>query len=137
MVAYRSSKKTVYSAKYHLVWCPKYCRGLVGGRSEARLKEVIEGVVADFGGQVIEVEVMADDVHLLAEVPPTVALSNLVQLLKGRSWRVLRVPFPHLRRLPTLWSPSWFVSTGGAAHLEVVRRYVEGHKTIGRKGRAA
>jgi putative transposase len=128
VVAYRSTNKTAYSAKYHIIWCPKYRRRVLVGKVEGRLKQIIADVVADIGGQVIEVEVMADHVHLLVEVPPPVALSRLVQLLKGRSSRVLRTEFGHLRRGPALWSPSWFVSTVGGAPLEVVRRYVENQK---------
>ena len=66
-VAYRSSNKAVYSAKYHIIWCPKYRRRVLGGRSEARLKVVIAEVLGDVGGQVVAVEVMADHVHLLVE----------------------------------------------------------------------
>ena len=127
-VGYRSTNKTVYSAKYHIIWCPKYRRRVLGGPVEARLKEIIFGVVAEVGAEVIEVEVMPDHVHLLVEVPPVVPLSKLVQKLKGRSSRQLRTELPPLRRLPALWSPSWFVSTVGGAPLEVVRRYVENQK---------
>lgn len=81
------------------------------------------------GAEVIEIEVMPDHVHLLVEIPPTVARSRFVQLAKGRPARMLRSECPRLRRLPCLWSPSWFVSTVGGAPLEVVRRYVENHKT--------
>ena len=129
-VGYRSTNKTVYSAKYHLIWCPKYRRRVLVGMVEAQLREVIAEVVAGVGAQVIEVEVMADHVHLLVEVPPNVALSKLMQLLKGRSSRRLRMEFGHLRRLPVLWSPSWFVSTVGGAPLEVVRRYVENQEAV-------
>lgn len=48
--------------------------------------------------------------------------------MKGRSSRVLRAEFLALRRLPSLWTRSWFVSTVGGAPLEVVRRYVENQK---------
>ena len=51
-----------------------------------------------------------------------------MRLVKGRSSRLLRGEFPCLRRLPVLWSPSWFVSTVGGAPLAVVRRYVENQK---------
>ncbi len=95
---------------------------------ETRLKQVIAQVVDEAGGQVIEAEVMPDHVHLLVEVPPTVALSKLVQMLKGRSSRLLRAEFPVLCRGAALWSPSWSVSTVGGAPLEVVRRYVENQK---------
>jgi len=74
--------------------------------------------------------VMSDHVHLLVEVPPVVALSKLVRKLKSRSSRVLRAEFAHLRRVPALSSPSWFVSTLCGAPLEVVRRYVENQKRV-------
>ncbi len=130
-VKYRSTNKSVYSAKYHVIWCPKYRRSVIGGRVETRLKEILGEVVAAGGGQVIQLETMPDQVHLLMEVPPTVALSGLIQKLKGRSSRQLRAEFPQLRRGRALWSPSWFVSTVGGAPLEVVPRYVENQKIAG------
>lgn len=45
-VKYRSTNKGVYSAKYHVIWCPKYRRWVIGGRVESRLKlEVVRGYV--------------------------------------------------------------------------------------------
>ncbi|MGH9244598.1 MAG: transposase [Acidimicrobiales bacterium] len=41
---YRSTNKTVYSAKYHLVWCPKYRKPVLAGLVEARLKDIIADV---------------------------------------------------------------------------------------------
>jgi len=130
-VKYRSTNKCVYSAKYHVIWCPKYRRRVIGGRVEIRLKQIINDVVGEHGGQVIQLETMPDHVHLLMEVPPTVALSPLIQQMKGRSSRRLRQEFPHLRRGTALWSPSWFISTVGGAPLEIVRRYVENQKLAG------
>jgi len=127
-VGYRSVNKTVYSAKYHLIWCPKYRRRVRAGAVEERVEEILAQVAGEVGARIIEVEVMPDHVHLLVEVPPPVALSRFVQLAKGRSCRLLRQEFPQLRRLPCLWSPSWFVSTVGGAPLEVVRGYVENQK---------
>lgn len=108
-----------------IIWCPNYRRRVMVGRVEMRLKELIAEVVAGVGRKVIEVEVMPDHEHLLVEVPPVVALSQPVQKLKGRSSLLVRIEFPHVRRLPALWSPSWLVSTVGGAPLKVVRRYAE------------
>jgi putative transposase len=111
---------------------------VLGGEAERRLKQIIDEVVCEFGGTVIEVETMPDHVHLLVELPPQVAVSKLVQILKGRSSRRLRQEFPYLARMKCLWSPSWFVSTVGGAPLEVVRRYVENQKlAAARKTKAA
>ena len=114
-----------------MIWCPKYRRRVIGGRVEARLKQLIGQVVIECGGQVIELETMPDHGHLLLEVAPTVPLSALMQPLTGRTSGQLRAEFPQLRRLPALWSPSWFVSTVGGAPLAVVRRYVENQKLAG------
>jgi len=130
---YRSTHKTVYSAKGRLIWCPKYRRRVLAGGVDERLKAIIAEVAAEVGAEVIEVELMPDHMHLLAEVSPTVALSRFVGLLKGWSWRLLRMEFPRLRRLPALWSPSWFVSMVGGAPLAVVRRYVENQTAASRR----
>lgn len=125
---FRSSNKTVYSAKYHVVWCPKYRRRVLAGRVADRLEAIVREVVAEHGGEILGLEVMPDHVHLLVELPLAVPLSRLVQLLKGRSSRRLRQEFPSLRRLLALSSPSWFVSTVGGAPLDLVKRYVENQK---------
>jgi len=126
----RATNPTVYSATNHIIWCPTYRRRVLAGPVEARLKEIIAEVGAEASREVIEVEVMPDHVHLLVEAPLTVALAELVQKLKSRSSPMLRAEFAPLRRLPSLWSPSWFVSTVGATPLEVVRRYVENQKLV-------
>ncbi|MHB1487558.1 MAG: IS200/IS605 family transposase [Acidimicrobiales bacterium] len=125
---YRSSSNVVYSAKYHLVWCPKYRRRVLVGQVETWLVEIIRGVCAEHRAEVLDIETMPDHVHLLVEVDPSFGVSRLVRLMKGRSSRLSRQEFPHLARLPTLWTNSWFCSTVGGAPIEVVRRYVENQK---------
>ncbi len=107
---------------------PKYRRKVLVGPVAERLKEIIAEVAGKVATEVLEVEVMPDHVLLLVEVPAAVAVSRLVQLLKDRSSRRLRREFPHLRSLPCLWSPSWFVSTVSGAPMDVVRRHVENQK---------
>jgi REP-associated tyrosine transposase len=127
-MAHRSTNCTVYWAKYLLILCPKYRRRVLVDCVDVRLKEIIAEVAGDHDATVIEVEVIADHVHLLVKSTPTVPLSQLVGAVKGRSSRVLRGEFPRLRRLLSLWTRSWFVATVGGAPLEVVRCYVENQK---------
>jgi putative transposase len=125
---YRSNRNVVYSSKYHLVWCPKYRRRVLVGDVESRLIHIIREVCAENRVEIIGVETMPDHVHLLVEVDPSFGVSRLVRLVKGRSSRMLRQEFPHLRRLPSLWTNSWFVSTVGGAPLDVIKQYVENQK---------
>lgn len=125
----RSNANITFQCAFHVVWCPKYRRRVLAGCIEARLKELIREVVADKGAWLVEMEVMPDHVHLLVEVDPQFGVHRLVKAIKGRSSRVLREEFPHLKsRLPTLWTNSYFVATVGGAPLAAIKRYVENQK---------
>jgi len=130
-IKYKSNNNVVYSCKYHVVWCPKYRRSVLVGDVDVRLKEIIQDVCTEFRSEMIEMEVMPDHVHLLVEVDPQFGIHRLVKYIKGRSSRLLRYEFPHLKsRLPTLWTNSYFVSTVGGAPLEVIRQYIEQQKQV-------
>jgi putative transposase len=119
----------VYSCKYHIVFCPKYRRKVLDDAIAVRLKEIIHVVAADTESEVIELEVMPDHVYLLCEVDPQFGIAKFVRLVKGRSSHALRSEFPKLkRRLPTLWTNSWFCSTVGGAPLAIVKQYIENQK---------
>jgi REP-associated tyrosine transposase len=125
----RTNANIAFQCAYHVVWCPKYRRRVIGGRMEARLNEVIVEVIAEKGAWLVELETMPDHVHLLVEVDPQLGIHRLVKAIKGRSSRVLREEFPWLRsRLPSLWTNSYFVATVGGAPLSVIKRYVETQK---------
>lgn len=128
-VTLRTNRNIAFQCAFHVVWCPKYRRRVIGGRMEDRLKEIIREVVAEKGAWLIELECMPDHVHLLVEVDPQYGVHRLVKAIKGRSSRLLRQEFPYLTtKLPTLWTNSYFVATVGGAPLEVVKRYVENQK---------
>lgn len=125
-VTLRTNANIAFQCAYHVVWCPKYRRKVIGGRMEQRLKEIIVEVIEEKGAWLIELETMPDHVHLLVEVDPQFGVHKLVKAIKGRSSRLLRQEFPWLRsRLPTLWTNSYFVATVGGAPLSVIKRYVE------------
>jgi len=131
MKAYKSSNNVVYSCKYHIIWCPKYRRPVLREEIAARLKEILKAVAAERKAEILEMEVMPDHVHLLIEQAPQFGIHKLVRLLKGRSSRFLRQEFPELRkRLPTLWTNSYFISTVGGAPLAVIKKYIENQKKV-------
>jgi putative transposase len=128
---YKSNLNVVYSCKYHVVWCPKYRRKVLVGDVASRLKEIIKHVVEEKRAELLELEVMPDHVHLLVEVDPQFGIHKLIKLVKGRSSRLLRQEFLVLRkRLPTLWTNSYFASTVGGAPLKVIKQYIENQKNV-------
>ena len=128
---FNSNHNVVYSCKYHVIFCPKYRRKVLVNGVDTRLKEIIQATAAEFRCELIQLEVMPDHVHVLCEVDPQFGVHKLVKYMKGRSSRLLRQEFPHLKsRLPTLWTHSYFVASVGGAPLSVIKQYIENQKTV-------
>lgn len=130
-VNYKSNNNVVFSCKYHIIWCPKYRRRVLTNGIDRRLKDIIKNVCDTLKAELIELEVMPDHVHLLAEIDPQFGVHRLIKNIKGKSSRILRSEFGILKsKLPTLWTNSYFVSTVGGAPLEVIKQYVEQQKNV-------
>ena len=127
-VPFKGNCNVVYSCKYHIVWCPKYRRPVLVNGVDARLEEILLQTAQELRSEIIELEVVSDHVHLLCEVDPQFGINRLVGRLKGRSSRLLRQEFPHLKRLPSLWTNSCFIATVGGAPLAVIKQYIEQQK---------
>ena len=125
-IKYKSNNNIVFSCKYHIVWCPKYRRKVLIDEVEIRLKEIVNQVAKELNVEIIEMETDKDHIHILADIDPQFGVMNFVKKCKGRSSRLLRDEFHHLKtKLPTLWTNSSFISTVGGAPLEVVKQYIE------------
>lgn len=128
---YKSNNNVVFSSKYHVVWCPKYRRPILKDGIDERLKVLLQQVASEIRVEIIEMEIMPDHVHMLIEVDPQFGVHKAVKRLKGVSSRVLRKEFPSIpRRLPTLWTNSYFLSTVGGSPLEVIKQYIENQKNV-------
>ena len=125
MQAYRRRTTSVSLINTHFVWCPKYRRQVLGGTIKTRLETLIGEVAAELECEILALEVMADHVHLFLSCPPTLAPCQIVFRVKGRVSRKLRQEFPHLRRLSSLWTRSYFVGTAGNVSADTIRHYIE------------
>jgi putative transposase len=99
------------------------------GNIAKRLKELLEEKTKELGVEILESEIMPDHVHLLLDTKPTEAIGTVIGRLKGYTSKYLRAEFPELkRRLPTLWTNSYFASTVGGVTLSVLKKYIKGQK---------
>lgn len=89
----------------------------------------MRAVCTDFEVELVEFNGGANHVHLLVNFPPKLALSKLVNSLKGVSSRRLRQEFPdlvhHYWRTNRLWSGSYFAGSVGGGPLSIVRHYIQ------------
>lgn len=122
---YNRTRHAVHLVNYHLVWCPKYRKKVLVGKVRNRLEELIKAAASTDLLSLIALEVMPDHLHLFVSTSPNVPPSVIVKDVKGKSSRGLREEFPHLGRLPTLWTSSYFVSSAGNVSSVTVRKYIE------------
>lgn len=94
-----------------------------------RLEELIREKAAELGGEVINLTVQPDHVHLFCSFPPTIAPYQIMHGIKGYTAFALRSEFPWLKsRLPSLWTRSYYVGTAGHVSAETIERYLDEQK---------
>lgn len=128
----RRGRHCVFQIHVHLVFVTKYRRRVFDAAAIASLRAIFAKVCADFEARLVEMDGEDDHVHLLVEYPPKVAVSALVNSLKGVSSRLLRQARPDIQQRywkGVLWSPSYFASSCGGAPIAIVRQYIEQQQT--------
>ena len=129
----RHGRHCVFKMHVNLVFVTKY-------RGEVFTKEVIDdlrgifaGVCTDLAAELMEFDGEHDHVHLLVNYPPKLAVSVLVNSLKGVSSRMIRKKnYPSIRTKlwgGALWSPSYFAGSCGGAPIAIIRQYIEQQQT--------
>ena len=125
---YRHDRHSVSLMNFHFVWIPRRRRKVLIGEIATRLEEVIKEVSYELSLNILAMEIMPDHVHLFVSCPPSIAADQIMFRIKGRSSRVLRKEFPHLLKMPSMWTRSYFVSTAGNVSTETIKRYIAEQK---------
>ncbi|RLF29239.1 MAG: IS200/IS605 family transposase [Thermoplasmata archaeon] len=126
---WKHSKTSVYNVAYHIIWCPKYRRKVLDGKIKDRLYELLNEKAEELDINIEKAEILPDHIHLFIKARPTLAPHFIIQQLKGYTSRHLRNEFVELRkRLPTLWTRSYYVETIGHISEETIKKYIEDQK---------
>lgn len=129
----RHGRNCVFNIHIHLVFVTKYRRGVFTKEVINDLRDIFAGVCTDFEAELVEFDGEDDHVHLLVNYPPKVAVSVLVNSLKGVSSRMIRKKdYPEIRKKlwgGALWSPSYFAGSCGGAPISIIRQYIEQQRT--------
>ena len=95
---YHTSAHATWSCKYHLVFCPKYRGRILHGEVGRLARDMIRQQCQWNGVEVLGGHVSRDHVHMLLEIPPKLAVSKLVGLVKGKTAIRMFERMPALRR---------------------------------------
>lgn len=124
-----SNNNAVFSLRYHLIVCVKYRKkAFMNENICERCKDIIRETSIKNGVNVLEIECGSDHIHLLIDTKPSTDLTGYINVIKGRSSRLLREEFPELKEIlygDAFWSPSYYLATVGNVSLDTLMKYVE------------
>jgi len=125
----RTGRHCFFIMHVHLVFVAKYRRNVFTKEVLNELEEIFAKVCHDFEAELVEFDGERDHVHLLVNYPPKVAISKLVNSLKGASsQRIRKKGYPTIEKAlwgSSLWSRSYFAGSCGGAPIDVIKKYIE------------
>jgi putative transposase len=125
---YRRTENSVSSINFHFIFMPKRRKAVLIEDVATRLQAIIFGLVSEHGWRLIALEIMPDHVHMFINTPTHESAADIARWVKGRASKLLRDEFPSLRKLPSLWSPSYFVATTGQVSTDTVKKYIDSQR---------
>jgi putative transposase len=127
---YERDEHRVHLIVYHLIWCLKRRKRVLVGRIAAELKRLVEAKCEQRGWQILQLAVQPNHVDLFVRVFPSNAASDVVKEIKGFTSHELRAMFPELKKMPSMWTCSFFASTAGNVSEATIRAYIEAQKGL-------
>lgn len=111
---------------YHIVWATKNRESLILDQNAQALYSCVASKAKALGAIVHAVGGMEDHVHLVASVPPNIALSEFTRQVKGNSSHFAN----HELELPGTfkWQPEFGVMSFDSRQLNKVVQYVKRQK---------
>ncbi len=127
MSRFRKLSYTIWHCQYHIIWVPKYRYRVLQGEIAEEVEAAVRGFVDRMEGEVLELSVQVDHVHLQVMVPPKVSISKFMGTIKGRTAIQILNRHKKLKKKPYwgnhFWARGYCVDTVGLDE-ESVRKYV-------------
>ncbi len=127
MAGYRKGAHTVHQIHLHFVFIPKYRKPVLRGDVGVRVRDLVRQICQANDIEILKGHVRPDHVHLLLSVPPQLAPSRVMQLVKGKTSNKLLREFRHINREfwgRHVWARGFFVASSGNVTDEVVAKYI-------------
>ena len=130
MTDYNKSSHTIFYHRFHIVWITKYRYRVLQGAMRIRIREIIAQAAEELGIKIINGVLSADHIHIMAEIPPHISVSQFVKAAKGRSSRKIQQEFPEIRKTYWgchFWGRGFFSSTSGNVTDDIINNYINNH----------
>jgi len=130
MTYYNKRSHSVFYHRYHIVWIMKYRYKVLTYDIKKRVRELVLQVAEEMGIKIENGVVSSDHVHIFANIPPHIKISEFVQKAKGRSSKRIQEEFPILKKKywdRHLWGRGYFSSTSGNVTDDMINEYINRH----------
>jgi putative transposase len=77
--------RTYASLTYHLIFSTKYRRNTIRPEFREQLYQYIGGIIREKSGVLLEIGGIEDHVHIMAGLPPTICVSDMLRFIKANS----------------------------------------------------
>lgn len=127
---YRYGSHTVFKIEYHFVWVTKYRYKVLKGDIALSVRELVKQTCESFEIRILKGTVSKDHVHILVSAPPTLAPSEIMRRIKGRTSTKLFEKYPELKKRywgQHFWARGYFCATVGEMTEEMIKNYIEHH----------
>ncbi len=122
---YIKDEHRVHLIAYHLIWCPKRRKPVLVNEIKKECETLIKQKCDEKGWSIIELSISPDHVHLFVRSYPTNSAAEIVKECKGFTAYNMRKKYEVLKKLPCMWTKSYFSSTVGNVSQDTVRKYIE------------
>jgi putative transposase len=127
---YQRDEHRVHLIVYHLVWTPKRRKAVLVNAIATECRQLIEQKCQERGWHILQLAIQPDHIHLVVRVWPTDSAAEVVKECKGVTSRVLRQKYPQLKRLPSVWTRSYFSTTAGNVSSKTIEAYIAAQKGL-------
>jgi putative transposase len=131
MTQYSKTSHIIFHHRFHIIWITKYRYRVLQGELRLRIREIISQASEELGVKIVNGVISADHVHIFAEIPPHVSVSEFVKAVKGRSSRRVQIEFPDIKKRYWgchFWGRGYFSSTSGNVTDDIINNYINNHE---------
>ncbi len=98
MSRFQKLSHVLWRCQYHLVWTPKYRYRILTGPLNKEVHNCVNIFASQLGCGIVDLNIKADHIHLIINVPPKASISQLMGTLKGRTATRVFKQFQYLKK---------------------------------------
>jgi REP element-mobilizing transposase RayT len=109
---------------FHVIFSTKFRKPLVEDSVREELYCYIGGIIREQRGSLLEIGGMPDHVHILARLSPTIAISDVLKLIKANSSKWMNERGGRWKRFQ--WQTGYAAFSVSESRVADLRRYIQG-----------